>query len=199
MNIVVKWLIPRILYVVVGMSVSGVIAYTWCNHHVPIIPNEVNRPYIPPFIKELSKVEGSPTPKEIVVLRPSQREIEAIQEAIGGPLPSEDLLGIVEVGKLPYGGKVIETITPVFSDKYGKIVDKTTLTVYPNKRPFYEWIGKGELGLYSGYLENERVYNFEFSEDVLRLGPIILTGKTGIMWGDINSNKYILVGIKVNL
>jgi len=54
---------------------------------------------------------------------------------VGGELPQGDLTGIVEIGRLPHGGKGVLFLEPVIVD--GKEVTQNRIKIYPTQQPFF--------------------------------------------------------------
>jgi len=133
------------------------------------------RPYVAPQAREISNVDSTPVCVETIEYKPTEKQKKEIEKKIGGDLVSGRLLNLVDIKKLPYGGKgVISTPDPTEENPN----PQTTLTVYPNKQPLFELGGLREFSVGVNPLDTER-WDVELSQDLFRVGPAWVTGQVG--------------------
>ena len=80
------------------------------------------KPYIAPRAPIALNLEEVVVPANIVALKPTSREIEAIEEQIGSPLSGGTLLDIVKIDALPNGGFIELSLQPLDDSVVGATV-----------------------------------------------------------------------------
>jgi hypothetical protein len=132
---------------------------------------------------------------QIETLAPTPKEKAKIEEKLRTIIPPGDLLTIKEAEPLPYGGKLLVTLPPKNPDGTPRPVE---VTVVPNARPFFQWLGDREVGIYGGLDQDlQRVVSMEAEMRLFRTGPAIWKAKVGT-FGTMNDRSYYgLVGISV--
>lgn len=71
------------------------------------------KPYVAPRAPIALNLEEVVVPTNIVALKPTSREIEAIEKEIGSPLSGGTLVDVVQVDPLPNGGFIELSLQPV--------------------------------------------------------------------------------------
>lgn len=102
----------------------------------------VERPYVADRSDVVRNVPASSIPVELQVLKPTPKQEKKIEKELGGELPPGPLVSVNEIKTLPYGGNVVLSLPEVMVDGVPVVPE---VTIYPNKKPFFEWINKFEV------------------------------------------------------
>ena len=102
----------------------------------------------------------------VEVLDPTPKERKKIEKKLGGELPPGDILSIVEIEPLQFGGEGV--VTAVEVDGKSEIRVK----IYPNKQPFFEFINTREITAGYGVSQEGTAYLARFSHTLFRTGPV---------------------------
>ena len=132
----------------------------------------------------------------LAVLKPSQKAVEKLEKKLGGELPKgQEILSIKEIDVLPHGGRGVISLEV---DSEG--VGHTNLTIYPKKKPLFEFTLGRSIGVYGGvgfgHLGGQ-VWNVEFEQGLFRLGPAEVGAKVGLFVTPLGSDGYVMVGGRV--
>lgn len=156
-------------------------------------------PYVAPEIKIMEKVPKGTTKAEIVVYKPTSRDLEAIQREVKAVVPEGDLAGVKKIDKLPYGGYLINTISPpVIDPNTGEEMPRTIVsTIVPKPPKFFEFTRERSIGVYAGMdINGNNIFNIEIEQELFRTGSFTWGAKAGVMYevSEDNTNPYVLIG-----
>lgn len=155
-----------------------------------------NRPYEATRSRLETRIPGVTTevvPKEIVVLKPTERAKAKIEKKLDGKLPVGPILGIREIKDLPHGGRAVISLEPDASSGG----DRAVLTIYPRKPTFFEWTLDRSLGVWGGYGLGGQVWNLEFEQHLFRVGPAELSARAGVLASPLDTDAYVMVGASI--
>lgn len=188
--------------VVILLLIASGWIYSW---YRPPLQQTVYRmrpaPYVAPPSFERLNISSVvvPVPEGIVALQPTPKQRAKIEAKIGGPLPPDTLLGLKEIGKLPYGADLALTLKPSTNEDGTPGPGEVVATVYPRKAPFFELtparevsVGYGVGG--SGFTS---VWMLEYRQGLFRVGPVNLGARAGVMAFDGSTKGYALVTASV--
>lgn len=149
-------------------------------------------------------VEDIPVPK-LRVLKPTEKQKAKIEKKIGGELPKDrEILDVVEIKPLPYGGYGVIGLTPPTQDGEGS--QKVDIKIYGRKPPFFEWTPERIASLYGGTSgefggtgsnTSGLIANLELQQNLLRTGPAIWGFKAGVFITPSESRYYAMFGASV--
>lgn len=183
--------------------ILGATIYSWYapDPKAVTIIRVVPKPYKAPESPISKGVVREIAPREIAILKPTSKQLEAIEKKLGGSIPAGDLLGVHDIKPLPYGGRVVTTLPPPNTQEGSE--GGVSVTVYPNKPPFFEWDFTRTAGLYTGLAWDSKVGGvqnallLEVTQDLFRTGPAIWGTRAGTLQLPSGSVSYVMVGAKV--
>jgi len=149
---------------------------------------EVYRPYKAPENPLIIDWTPGTTQDPIVVYKPNEGQIEAIEDEVGGHLPEGEILNAVDIAPLSKGGTAICYLEPVAYDMETgqRLPRKASVMVYPKDRGFFEYEPYMELGLYLGYNSSgDKLKLAEYTQGIARLGRVHTQLK--LSWKDISN------------
>lgn len=192
--------------VILLLIASGWI-YSW---YRPPLQQTVYRmrpaPYVAPPSFERLNISSVvvPVPEGIVALQPTPKQRAKIEAKIGGPLPPDTLLGLKEVGPLPYGANLALTLKPSTNEDGTPGPGEVVATVYPRKAPFFQWAPARTLSVWGGVGGSSsgstagQLLGAEFRQDLFRTGMIQWDARAGaIHLVGQDTMWYAAVGAKV--
>ena len=137
-------------------------------------------------------------PGGIVGLKPSKREVQKLEKKLGGEIPKAGpILAVVEVEKLPDGGRAVVTLEPV---PEAPDTSRAVVTIFPRKKKFFELEIERSVGGYYGQglgRLDGRFFALDFEQSVLRTGPVVWGFKAGTFLLPEGTFSYVMVGGRV--
>jgi len=183
-----------------GLAFLGLTAWNW--YHPPgraTLARQVQSPYDAESARMARNIDKAviPVPEGIEALRPTQRQIDRIEDKLDSPLPSGEgitLLNMAKIERLPYGATGL-----VYLERQPEGHQKAVLRIYPSKPPFFEFTPERSLGAYYGLGFGQlggRVWNIEFEQHLFRLGPAEFSARAGVLSSPLATDGYVMVGAR---
>lgn len=191
------------VWLLVGAAVGflGLQAYLW--HNPPLKRLTAWRVQQPAYDALQSDLAGDlplalvPLPPGgIVGPRPTERQVKKLEKKLGEPLPPGPLLAVVEIEKLPEGGTAVVSLEPIV----GTDRAEAKVRIYPSKIKFFGWELERSLGIYYGQSFGAlkgRVVQVEFTQSLVRTGPVVWEAKAGTLLTPLGTAGYVTVGGKI--